>query len=89
MDTTARINPTTTDRLLACFGLAVDEAKLIRSIEFSKKHIASLESENPSSERLIFLKREMANLEKRLALIRAEADKSRASARLAVQKQQA
>ena len=73
MDMTPQIDATSTARLLACLGQAIDEAKLIKSIKISRQMIKDLEEDNPSSERLIFLKKEVSNLEARLVKIRNDA----------------
>ncbi len=73
MDTFPQVEPTTTASLLACLGLAIDETKLINSIKVSRKMIRDLEAENPSSERLIFLRKEVSSLEARLVKTRSEA----------------
>jgi len=73
MDTHPQIDPASTPRLLICLSLAIDETKLIKSIKNSTAMIRQLETENPSSHRLLFLKREMSNLETKLAKVRSKA----------------
>lgn len=73
MDITPQIEPTSTGRLLTCMGLAIDETKLIRSISESRAIFAQLETDDPSSHRLLFLKREISALEARLTKIRRKA----------------
>ena len=73
MDTFPQIEPTTTASLLTSLSLAIDETKLIRSIKNSTTMIKQLELEKPSSHRLLFLKREISNLEARLVKIRSKA----------------
>jgi hypothetical protein len=75
MDTSLQIEPTSTARLLTCQDLAIDETKLLRSINKSIEAIEQLEADNPSSHRLLFLKREISNLEARLAKIRNRASR--------------
>ena len=75
MDISPQIEPTSTGRLLTCMGLAIDETKLIRSLNESKKMFALLEMNDPSSHRLLFLKKEISNLEARLAKIRRKASR--------------
>ena len=73
MDSTPQIDPTSTARILTCLGLAIDETKLVRSINKSREMAKQLEAQNPSSHRLLFLKREISNLETRLMQIRSQA----------------
>ena len=75
MDIHPQIEPTSTARLLKCMSLAIDETKLLRSINKSKLMVKQLEAENPSSHRLIFLKKEISNLEARLTKIRHKASR--------------
>ena len=82
MDISPQIDPTSTFSILENLSLAIDETKLINSINISRKMIRDLQAGNPSSERLIFLKREVSNLEKRLAKIRAKAGKTRTITKL-------
>jgi hypothetical protein len=75
MDIHPQIEPTSTARLLTCMSMAIDETKLLRSINKSKLMVKQLEAENPSSHRLIFLKKEISNLEARLTKIRHKASR--------------
>lgn len=75
MDISPQIEPTSTTRLLTCLDLAIDETKVVRSINKSREAIAQLEADNPSSHRLLFLNREISNLEARLAKIRNRASR--------------
>ena len=75
MDTSPQIEPASTARLLTCLSLAIDETKLIKSIKISTEMIMQLEAENPSSHRLLFLKREVSNLEARLEKTRIRASR--------------
>ncbi len=75
MDISPQIEPTSTTRLLTCLSLAIDETKLVSSINKSREVIEQLEADNPSSHRLLFLKREISNLEARLAKIRNKANR--------------
>ena len=75
MDTHPQIDPASTARLLICLSLAIDETKLIKSIKNSTAMIKQLETENPSSHRLFFLKKEISNLETRLAKTRSKASR--------------
>ena len=75
MDTHPQIDPASTPRLLICLSLAIDEIKQIKSIKNSSAVIKQLETENPSSHRLLFLKRDLSNLETRLAKTRSKASR--------------
>ena len=75
MDTHPQIDPTSTPRLLICLSLAIDEIKLIESIKNSTAMIKQLETESPSSHRLLFLKREISSFETRLAFTRSKASR--------------
>jgi hypothetical protein len=75
MDTHPQIDPASTARLLICMNLAIDEIKQIKSIKSSSAMIKQLETENPSSHRLLFLRKEMLNLETRLAKTRSKASR--------------
>ena len=75
MDIHPQIEPTSTARLLTCMSLAIDETKLLRSINKSKLMVKQLEAKNPSSHKLIFLKKEISNLEARLTKIRHKASR--------------
>ena len=82
MDTHPQIDPASTARLLVCLSLAIDETKLIKSIKNSTAMIKQLETENPSSHRLLFLKREISNLETRLAKTRSKASRIKTATKL-------
>ena len=77
MDIHPQIEPTSTARILTCMSLAIDETKLLRSINQSKLVVDQLEAVNPSSHRLIFLKKEISNLETRLIQVRSKARRMR------------
>ena len=77
MDIHPQIEPTSTARILTCMSLAIDETKLLRSINQSKLVVEQLEAVNPSSHRLIFLKKEISNLETRLIQVRSKARRMR------------
>ena len=78
MNDPSEIEPVSTEQLLNCLGLAIDEAKLLRSLIESRELAARLKQENPFSDRLVYLNREITYLEKKLAEVRRKAD-SRAS----------
>lgn len=71
MDTTPQIEPVSTDLLLTCLGLAIDEAKLVRSIIASKELASRLKFENPSSDRMDKLNKEIHYLETKLSQVRS------------------
>ena len=75
MSSSHKIDAVSTDRLLNCLGLAIDEAKLVRSIIESKDRAYQLKKDNPFSDRLIFINREITYLEKKLAQVRSLAEK--------------
>lgn len=77
MDTHPQIEPRSTARLLTCMSLAIDETKLLRSINKTRLLVRQLEVEHPSSHRLIFLKKEMSTLETRLIQVRSKASRMR------------
>ena len=77
MDIYPQIEPTSTARILTCMSLAIDETKLLISINQSKLVVEQLEAVNPSSHRLIFLKKEISNLETRLIQVRSKARRMR------------
>ena len=70
-----QIELTSTDRLLTCLGLAIDEAKLVRSIIESKDMAHKLKNEKPLSKKLCQLNREIEYLEVKLAKVRSRANK--------------
>ena len=76
MHLSPQIEPTSTDRLLTYLGLAIDEAKLVRSIIESKDMTNKLKNEKPLSEKLCHLNREIEYLEVKLAKVRSLANKS-------------
>ena len=68
-----QIEPKSTDRVLACFSLAVDEAKLVRSLIQAKERARAIRESTPFSERLVCLNREISYLERKLAEVRKQA----------------
>ena len=68
-----QIEPTSTDRLLACLSLAIDEAKLFKSLNRMKDQACKLRANTPFCERLIFINREISALETKLADVRKQA----------------
>lgn len=81
MNETLEIEPVSTEHLLTCLGLAIDEAKLLRSLIESRDLASKLKQENPFSDRLVYLNREITYLEKKLAEVRREADAKTAKKR--------
>jgi hypothetical protein len=75
MDPSPQIEPTSTASLLTSLSFAIDEIKLIKSIKILTVMIKQLELEKPCSQRLLFQKREISNLEVRLAKTRSNASR--------------
>ena len=75
MELSPQITPTSTARLLTCLDLAIDETKLVISINESREVIKQLESNDPFSHRLLFLRKKISNLETRLTKIRHKASR--------------
>ena len=73
MNRSPRIELTSKDRLLASMRLAIDETKLIRSINNNKDMARSLKSENPFSQRLKLLNQKITKLEGELIQVRTRA----------------
>ena len=71
-----QIQPVSTGRMLSCLGLAIDEAKLVRSLIQSKDMIHQMKAEKSFSDRLNHLNREIKYLEKKLAEVRYQANRS-------------
>ncbi len=72
MITTHQIEPASTEQLLPNLGLAIYEAKLVRSIIKSKDYLTRLETKNPAPRKLILLNRETELLEAKLARVRSQ-----------------
>lgn len=75
MKVTYQIEPTSTDRLLICLDLAIEEAKLVKSLVETKGIADKLEIAKPGSKRLANLGRNIKYLEKKLAKVRNQASK--------------
>ena len=73
MITSPQFEPVSTEYLLANLGLAIYEAKLVRSIIKSKDYLTRLESRNPAPRKLMLLNREIELLEAKLTQVRASA----------------
>ena len=64
-----------TEHLLTCLGLAIDEAKLTRELIKPKDVARDLEAKNSSPRRLMLLNREIELLEAKLARVRSQANR--------------
>lgn len=71
---THQIEPTSTDRLLTCLSLAIDEAKLVRSLIQMKNQASNIRASTPHSERLAYLDREISYLENKINDVRKQAN---------------
>ncbi len=75
MITTPQIEPVSTEHLLTCLGLAIDEAKLVRSIIRSKDYATKLETKKAAPRKLMLLNREIELLEEKLGRVRSQANR--------------
>lgn len=73
ISTSPQIELSSKDRLLTCLGLAIDEAKIVRSLIESKDRAGKLEENDPFSRQLIDLNREINYLEVKLTQVRRTA----------------
>jgi hypothetical protein len=71
--TCIRIDPLTTDCVLRKLGLAIDEIKLVRSINSINEQVSSPDAEQLESGRRRYLISELRFLHKRLQAVRDEA----------------
>jgi len=71
MSGTYSIAPTPTNRLLTALNIAIDEARLVRSILKSKDKKHKLSIEYPLSDKLADLDREIQYLEEKLIQLRS------------------
>ena len=76
MDTFPQIEPTSTERVLSCMALAIDETKLVRSIMKSRDMASKLKKDNLFTQRFSYLNQEITNLESKLVQVRNRADKT-------------
>ena len=76
MDTPSHLEPVSTDRLLTSLTLAIEEAKLVRTIIESKNIADRLKAEKPLSKRLADINREIDYLETKLAQLRSRANRA-------------
>lgn len=73
MSAAHQIEPISTEHLLKCLGLAVDEAKYARQLITTKEMVDSLGAEKPFTQRVTHLNREIAYLELKLEEVRTKA----------------
>lgn len=73
MSTALTIEPTSTVQLLSCMALAIDEAKLVRSLIESTNRVNILKTNDPCSSRSIYLTREITHIEAKLIQVRNKA----------------
>jgi hypothetical protein len=73
MKTFPQIELVSKDRLLTSMRLAIDETKLVRSINKNKDMAHKLKLDNPLSQRLNHLNKEITRLEARLKKVRSMA----------------
>jgi hypothetical protein len=66
------MNPASTEQLLTDLGLAVGEATLVRALIKSQDLARKLKEENPFSEHLIYLNKEIRYMEEKLIKIRSK-----------------
>ena len=76
MNPSTQIEPTSADHLLTCLDLAIDEARLVRSLIKSKEMALKLKDKNPFSDRLLFLNVEIPYLEAKLIQVRCMANRN-------------
>ena len=69
-----QIDPASTDSLLACLSLAIDETRLLRSIVATRDQANRLLDQPAEACRLAFLNRKIEHLEVELAEIRKRAN---------------
>ncbi len=71
--TRSLIEPTTTNRILANLGIAIDEAKIVRSIVEYSDHLRKIEYVPEASRRAQFIRNEIVRLEAKLSQTRNRA----------------
>jgi hypothetical protein len=69
----ALIEPTTTNRILANLGFAIDEAKIVRSIVEYSDHLRKIKYVPEASKRAQFIRDEIVRLETKLSQTRNRA----------------
>ena len=75
VSTSPQIELRSKDKLLTCLGLAIDEAKLVRSLIKSKDLAGELKENDPFSQQLIILNKEINYLEVKLTQVRRTANR--------------
>ena len=73
----SQIEPVSTEHLLICLGLAIDEAKLVRSLIRMQGLAEKLKIEKPFSDRVRYLNQEIGNIEQKLVEVRQRAQSYR------------
>jgi hypothetical protein len=73
ISTSPQIELTSKHQLLTCLGLAIDEAKLVRSLIESKDRAGKLKQNDPFSKQLVYLNKEINYLEVKLTQVRRTA----------------
>lgn len=76
MDTPSHQEPVSTDRLLTSLTLAIEEAKLVRSIIESKSIADRMRAQKPVPKRLARIDRDIEYLESKLAQLRSRANRA-------------
>ena len=76
VSTSPQIELASKDRLLTCLGLAIDEAKLVKSLIESKDRAGRLKQNDPFSRQLVYLNREINYLEVKLTQVRRAASRN-------------
>ena len=76
MNTFPQIEPTSTERILSCMALAIDETKLVKSILKSRDMASNLKRDYLFTQRFNYLNKEITNLESKLVQVRNKADKT-------------
>ena len=68
------IDPVSTKQILKDLSLAIDEAKVVRTLGIMKDRLYQIETQNGSTKSSESLKQEIASLEEQLRMIRDRAD---------------
>jgi hypothetical protein len=77
MISSSQTEPVSTEHLLMCLGLAIDEAKLVRSLIQMQDLARKLKIEKPSSDRLRHMNQEIDKLEHKLVEVRKRSQSHR------------
>ena len=77
MNISQQIEPTSTDHLFTCLGLAIDEAKLSASTIKPRDMASNIRTVNFYTEKSAKLEREIAYLEVELSAVRGQVKKMR------------